>query len=272
MGAPTDKDWESFRSTNQRDKIDALYDYVCEGSGSMQDIARRIFGSEDSSWTVSMITRCYGFEGHNKGKFRKIGATREDVAAFVRAYPSGTEYDGKGYVMEEFLRNRVASRNNTPQFVNNMTNTQSNYQPRNRSVRQTTPHQNTGGSSNQFADGIDSKVVGIIIAIILLFLFREQIFGLLEGILPVVIILGLVVIFFKAVFNGGLHLNKPSTPRNSNMGRGNSGRKSGGINLSLGNIVVAGIFFYIGIGGFMNGGNIIITLVFCAFGVAVLKS
>ncbi|MBQ8316059.1 MAG: hypothetical protein IJX95_10025 [Lachnospiraceae bacterium] len=113
MSAPTENDWNYFYTESFDNKVNVLYYYLCEGSYNMQEVANRILHDYNphAPQRVSVITRCYGFGGNNKGSLRSIGATREDVVAFVRAYPNGCYYDGKGQVMRDFLVKRGQERN-----------------------------------------------------------------------------------------------------------------------------------------------------------------
>lgn len=113
MSAPTENDWNYFYTESFDNKVNVLYYYLCEGSYNMEEVAKRMLHDYNShaSKRVSAITRCYGLGGNNKGSFQSIGATREDVVALVRAYPSGCYYDGKGQVMREFLEKRVQKQN-----------------------------------------------------------------------------------------------------------------------------------------------------------------
>lgn len=113
MSAPTENDWNYFCTESFDNKVNVLYYYLCEGSYNMEEVAKRILHDYNSHAPkrVSAITRCYGLGGNNKGSFRSIGATREDVVAFVRAYPKGCYYDGKGQEMREFLEKRVQKQN-----------------------------------------------------------------------------------------------------------------------------------------------------------------
>lgn len=112
MPAPTNNDWNSFRVETFENKVNVLFYYLCQGGYNMQEIATQVLrtNNQHGSQRVSLITRCYGFEGKNGGAFRTIGATREDVAAFVREYPNGCSYDGEGQVMRAYLQKRVQAR------------------------------------------------------------------------------------------------------------------------------------------------------------------
>lgn len=112
MTRTNNSDWMAFKNETTGNKADILYNYICLGSGNMEEIGRRLFGRYDQyvSHRISVVTRWYGFHGRNSGCFRHIGATREDVLAFVRTYPNGCEYDDRGQTMEAFLRNRVQKR------------------------------------------------------------------------------------------------------------------------------------------------------------------
>ena len=113
MPAPTKNDWNSFYSESFENKVNVLFYYLCEGGYNMQEIAEQVLCdyNQHGPQRVSLITRCYGFGGNNGGVFRSIGASRADVAAFVRAYPNGCEYDGRGRVMRDYLLRRVQSGN-----------------------------------------------------------------------------------------------------------------------------------------------------------------
>lgn len=113
MPAPTKNDWNSFHVERFETKVNVLYYYLCQGGYNMQEIAEQVLRDNNphAAQRVSLITRCYGFGGNNGGAFRSIGATKDDVAAFVRAYPNGCGYDGTGQVMKAFLQKRVQTRN-----------------------------------------------------------------------------------------------------------------------------------------------------------------
>lgn len=112
MAKPKENDWNFFYSVSFEDKVTVLYHYLCEKGYTMDKINEEFFPNKTVSHNISCITRCYGFEGHNSGIFRNIGATREDVEAFVKKYPQGCDYDGKGTIMKNFLLQRVQQRNN----------------------------------------------------------------------------------------------------------------------------------------------------------------
>ena len=113
MGAPTQADWMVFQSEKRQAKVGVLYEYLCVGRQNMKDVAQKVLHdyNDQAGQRVSVITRCYGFEGHNQGKFSKWGVLPEDVEAFVKKYPNGCSYDG-GKTMAEFLMARVQARKN----------------------------------------------------------------------------------------------------------------------------------------------------------------
>ena len=110
MAEPIDSDWMEFNSIKNEEKSKVLFAYLCNGKTNMEDVARDIYYDANYSQRVSCITRCYGFEGRNAGRFTQIGATLDDVRAFVNQNPSGAYYDGEGRVMQEFLENRIRAR------------------------------------------------------------------------------------------------------------------------------------------------------------------
>lgn len=111
MPKPTQADWNAFNNTSREEKAKVLFLYLCQEKVSMEKVVSMVYNLNDPQYTkkVSRITRCYGFEGNNGGKFGKFGATYEDVLSFVNKYPDGTDYDG-GETMKEYLMNLTSKR------------------------------------------------------------------------------------------------------------------------------------------------------------------
>ncbi len=111
MPKPTEADWNAFKSTGKEEKAKVLFLYLCQGKVSMEKVVNMVYDSSDLQKTknVSRITRCYGFEGNNGGKFGSLGATYDDVRSFVDKYPDGTDYDG-GETMKEYLIDLISKR------------------------------------------------------------------------------------------------------------------------------------------------------------------
>ncbi len=104
MPKPTQADWNAFSKSSSEEKAKVLFLYLCQEKVTMEKVVNMVYHISDPQYTkkVSRITRCYGFEGNNGGRFGKLGVTYEDVLAFVDEYPNGTDYDG-GKTMEEYL-------------------------------------------------------------------------------------------------------------------------------------------------------------------------
>ena len=88
---------------------------------NMQEVACRVFGQENYSFTVSLIHRCYNFSGNNGGRYRNgcsfeqtygYRVTPKDIEAFVKQYPGGT-FD-KGITFEDFLLARIHKTQSVP--------------------------------------------------------------------------------------------------------------------------------------------------------------
>lgn len=82
----------------------------------MEDVAAVVFPGEQprsGGEKVSVVTRCYGFEGRNSGIFSKwgiAGALRDsDIKEFVKTYPRGCRFDN-GAEMRQFLLNKINER------------------------------------------------------------------------------------------------------------------------------------------------------------------
>ena len=115
-------EFAQFKSINRNLKIEAMEMYLIGNNGykyNMQEVGKALFGDENYSFTVSLITRCYNFAGQNGGKYRNgckfektygYRVSREDIEAFVRKYPNGTF--GNGVTFEDFLIARVESSRN----------------------------------------------------------------------------------------------------------------------------------------------------------------
>ena len=104
---PTENDLNSFQYIDNKTRAKILYLYSIQGY-NMKDIAD-IMGYEDPR-SVSLITRCYGFDRCRAGMFTSIGATEKDVMAFVKEYPDGCPDEGNAESMRDFLKDIVASR------------------------------------------------------------------------------------------------------------------------------------------------------------------
>lgn len=90
MGRPTDNDWNLFNTVSDNTKAEVLYSYLCEGY-NMQEVARNTLHdyNDMASQRVSNITRCYGFDGKNGGRYSKYNLTLKDIKGFVKKYPNG---------------------------------------------------------------------------------------------------------------------------------------------------------------------------------------
>ena len=97
------EEMNTFRSLTLQRKADSMELYLIGGRNgavyNMQEVGLQVFGSENYSYTVSLIHRAYCFSGQNKGRYkpgcafeRKYGhqVTRADIEAFLRRYPQGS--------------------------------------------------------------------------------------------------------------------------------------------------------------------------------------
>ena len=207
MGAPTSNDKFAFKHFSEQQKLQVIKLYLWQGY-NMQEVANRVFphDSDAIAQNVSVITRCYGFEGQNKGIFRRWGidqaVTDKDLIAFVRKYRKGCQYDGHGEEMRRFLQQRIQARNASA-FAGSR---KSQRQP----SRTFIPD---GGSSSSDSDQKYENaavVMTIIVAIILIIIFRKKIWAVITaifakilswilGILPAVIALLIVVWLVKKI-------------------------------------------------------------------------
>lgn len=200
MAAPTQNDWNWFQQQeNLETKTRALYAYLCQNNGDMQTVAQNALGDYNSQagQRVSVITRCYGFSGRNSGVFSKMGATVDDVAAFVRAYPDGCTYGQGKAIMEQFLRNRISQRSYSGNSSFGYQNTNSyNSNIQNNTRKQNVSKNNGEMSQEQFE--IFAKYSFIFMPIFILI----ALFVLHWNFLPSLIVGGMVGVFVGGFFAG----------------------------------------------------------------------
>ena len=113
----SEAEWKQFRSVPAKEKIDCMETYLIGVPGrryNMKEVASLVYGNENYGFKVSMIHRCYNFNGQNGSKYRNgckfeqtygYRVTRKDIEAFVRKYPDGTF--NKGITFEDFLLTRI---------------------------------------------------------------------------------------------------------------------------------------------------------------------
>ena len=140
----TDANWETFLNTlsrNPQKVTKIMYIYLVEGL-KQEDAMMRVYGHFDYNY-ASIILQCYNFSGKNSGKFSgtKLGGVvkEEDIAEFVRMYPNGVDGSfsvspGNGIELENFLREKIAKRNNSKN--NNKNFTKSSTQNYNQTIHQ----------------------------------------------------------------------------------------------------------------------------------------
>lgn len=299
MPKPTENDWNSFHSMNQSLKARILYEYTCLGY-NMQEVVDRN-GLEDTR-QVSVVTRCYGFDRCRSGMFGYIGSTEDDVTAFLKKYPNGCQFDGKGKTMEEFLKKRVAERKQREAKTQQQNQQQRSQQQRSRQQRsrqQANPvdarqPDYTGNDFMEDADrdetpaypslmGGDFYAAGVLIAIVLLFIFRKKIFAFL-GFLGGVFKILLLVILAALVIGGIVALIRLYNPfggvpqfdfyslrrRFYNPFKYGFQFSSLRLNLQLPNIIICVIMLLIGIGGILKGGSLILGGILCLIGIGAL--
>lgn len=257
MGKPTENDRIAFNTINRNQKVQALYNYLYVGQ-NMQEVAKYVFNDSSShaSQRVSVITRCYGFSNRNSGIFRKYDDLEmSDIEAFVKKYPNGCESD---MVMRDFIEKRMAEKkrkkNNNSSMQNSVQNNTGFWEqlPQRIDSQQNTYSNSSTNSSNDIseADGC-SVMIGIGVALLILYLMRHKILTAIGTILPYVIIIGIGILIVKAVLKGaassmqGLHFE-----------------------FSVGGLIWAIIFFYIGYGGMQDGGSFGVALIFFLIGLA----
>lgn len=174
MAKPTENDWNVFRQIPPDEKCNVLYEYLFFKGNTMKDVADMLYGSSEMNDThrISCITRCYGFDDKNGGRFKDLeekGITSEDVMDFIQQYPYGVENDnGHGSVMREFLENRLNERNSA-----NASYAAVNSKPSINFNQQSTGDTNFGNQTQTGQSGGDEVIgVVIIIAVILFILSR----------------------------------------------------------------------------------------------------
>lgn len=124
MALPTVKDFEQFHKVNSHQRCSYMTLYLIDGY-NMDDVGQRVDGTP-TSFTTSMVHRCYGFSGNNSGvygpkgafyKKYKFYATPQDVSAFVHTHPNGLEHNAfpnqQGRLETEFARFLLARQNAT---------------------------------------------------------------------------------------------------------------------------------------------------------------
>lgn len=124
----TGDELEQFKHIAVKKKVDSMELYLIgsnEYKYNMQDVGAKVFGDKNYSYTVSLIHRCYNFEGQNSRKYcngckfeQTYGyqVSRKDIEAFVKKYPNGTF--NNGVTFEEFLKERVSSTQNASKVTN----------------------------------------------------------------------------------------------------------------------------------------------------------
>lgn len=113
----TNDELKQFRSLSKKKIVDSMEAYLIGVNGqkyNMQEVGAMVFGSENYSFTVSLIHRCYNFSGQNGAKYRRgckfeqtygYTVTRKDIENFVRKYPNGTF--AQGIIFDDFLKTRI---------------------------------------------------------------------------------------------------------------------------------------------------------------------
>ncbi len=120
MALSTETNWDTFYNTLSREPhkmAKVMYLYLVETGFDQKEAQMEVYKHFDYNY-ASIIMQCYNFSGRNGRKFSgtKLGGvvTKEDIMAFVKAYPNGisdSSKPGSGIEMEDFLRERIAKRN-----------------------------------------------------------------------------------------------------------------------------------------------------------------
>lgn len=123
MAAPDREQREQFKYVQNNIRVMALWGYLYDGN-NQTDIGIRLFPGQSryaAGERISLIMRCYGFDSDtyrsNKGIFGnwrlsdgntvKSYIEKSDVEAFVRAFPGGCDFTGKGEQMQRFIVERI---------------------------------------------------------------------------------------------------------------------------------------------------------------------
>lgn len=204
----TSDELNQFRSLPFKKKADSMELYLIGDGGryNMQEVATRVFGHENYSFTVSLIHRCYNFSGQNGGRYcngcafeKKYGyrVTRKDIEAFLKKYPSGTY--SRGITFEDFLKTRINSSSNktvtpTASFQRQPAQTTSYSTPQTYYNNIQTPW-NGGGISQQEEPNRKAIIVGSIgIGILLVMLLSGNLFE--HWIISIIILIITIVSFY----------------------------------------------------------------------------
>lgn len=109
MASPTMNDWRTFETVKNKDKAAVLYNYLCRSGYNMTDVAQVVWNDYNphASQRVSNITRCYGFEDRNGGRYSRYDLSLADIEGFVKKYPDGC-HDYR--IMDEYVKKLAEGR------------------------------------------------------------------------------------------------------------------------------------------------------------------
>lgn len=241
---------------NKKKVAEAIYYYMVKGEGTTEDVCYRVYGDYGFNY-VSIIQRGFNFKGQNRGSLsvKRLGgeATLNDVLDFVKQNSRGIQQTtklGSGVELKQFLKDRIASRQNKQGFSNtNIANQRAyNNNFQNNNYNFTYDKQSNANTSNESPTPSDTETTIVtIVSVIILLLVLAIIFNwfgvrtvLIKFLVGAIDICWLVAI---VIFAGALLFNKI----NALAG------KSGLTKIIVWGVTAIGSYFLIGvIGGLLS--------------------
>jgi len=274
---PTTMDFQSVSGLNMQAKAKALYMYLYGDVTNMQSVGEILFNGDGSSASMvpSAIMRCYGFSGMNGNYYKKRGfkLTEADFVAFVKKYPYGCNGDWPDHeTIDEFMRKRheancgqqTAEEDDYNNGYNELAYDDEDYSGNEYYGNQGYSQSGGGflsvlggllqglGNNRSGASGkITWKHIALLIGIILVIIYRRELWSLIIALLPYLIIIAIAIFLFTKLINGDL-----SKLFKGGSKRGGRGRKKASTkHFDSRGIIPCGILWVIGIGGLMNGAS-----------------